>query len=312
VDDATAEPELASLLASGERAAFHGPPGSAVANLERAVGIAQRDGRKAEVAAAAWLLGVALSASGRYGGALKVLVPLLEAGEGDGSDASSPEIRLFASLAAATAASVHRGIGRHPAAAELDSRGLALTEGPGEASFDCVLGLTADAVGGGDEESARNWLAKSEAIADGHGGDWWRQRVRLNWARAEVALLADTPQDAIALAATAVEGAEAARAPRHVAKSLLFQGVAELQAGSVDGVATLRRAATLAEGLGAVPLIWQSRALVGALLGGEESEEGARSLAAARSAVLTIAGDLPADLREEWLARPNVSALLEG
>jgi hypothetical protein len=306
------EPDLASLLASGERATFHGPPGSAVANLERAVGIAQRDGLRAEVTAAAWLLGVALSASGRYGGALRVLVPLLEAGEGADATSVEPEIRLFASLGAATAASVYRGLGRHPAAAELDSRGLALTEGPGEASFDCVLGLTADAVGGGNLDDARKWLAKSEAIIEGHGGDWWRQRVRLDWARAEVALLADVPHDAILAAAGAVLGAEAARAPRHVAKGLLFQGVAELQSGSADAVATLRRAATLAEGLGAVPLIWQARALVGALLGGEGSEEGARSLAAARSAVLTIAGDLPADLRDEWLARPNVSALLEG
>lgn len=304
--------DIASLLASGERAAFHGPPASAVANLERAVAVAQRDGRRAEVAASAWLLGVALGAAGRYGAALTVLVPLLEAGEGDDRAAQSPEIRLFASLAAATAASVHRGLGRHPAAAELDSRGLALTEGPGEASFDCVLGLTADSVGGGSLDDARNWLAKSEAIIDGHGGEWWRQRVRLDWARAEVALLAEAPAEAIRYAATAVAGAEAARAPRHVAKSLLFQGVAELQAGQTEGVATLKRAASLAENLGAVPLIWQARALVGALLGGEETEEGARSLAAARSAVLAIAGDLQPELRTEWLERPNVSAVLGG
>jgi hypothetical protein len=307
-----AEPDLATLLASGERATFHGPPASAISTLERAVALAQRDGRRAEVAASAWLLGVALSAAGRYGAALKVLVPLLEAGEGDDAATVGPEIKLFASLGAATAASVHRGLGRHGAAAELDSRGLALTDGPGEASFDCMLGLTADAVGNDDLDTARSYLAKSEAIAEGHGGDWWRQRVRLDWARAEVALLGETPDDAIRYAATAVTGAEAARAPRHVAKGLLFQGVAELQAGTVEGVATLRRAATLAEGLGAVPLVWQARALVGALLGGESSEEGARSLATARSSVLSIAGDLPADLREEWLARPNVSALLEG
>jgi hypothetical protein len=91
---------------------------------------------------------------------------------------------------------------------------------------------------------------------------------------------------------------------------LLFQGVAELQSGVAEAPNTLRRAATLAETLGALPLVWQARALLGALLA-EVSEEGARSLAAARNAVLTIAGDLPADLREEWLARPNVSALLE-
>lgn len=310
--DVDADVDIATLLASGERATFHGPPGSAIANLERAAALAQRDGRRAEVAAAAWLLGVALGASGRYGGALTVLIPLLKAGEGDDADAIGPEIRLFSSLAAATAASVHRGLGRHPAAAELDSRGLALTAGPGEASFDCVLGLTADSVGGGSLDDARNWLAKSEAIIDGRGGEWWRQRVRLDWVRAEVALLAEAPEEAIRFASTAVAGAEAARAPRHVAKSLLFQGVAELQAGQVEGIATLKRAASLAEGLGAVPLIWQSRALVGALLGGEDTEEGARALAAARSAVLTIAGDLSQDLRDEWLERPNVSAVLEG
>jgi hypothetical protein len=302
--------DLASLLASGERATFHGPPGSAVASLERAVALAQDDGRRAEVAASAWLLGVALSASGRYGGALRVLVPLLEAGEDGDAAAVGPEIRLFAALAAATAASVHRGLGRHSTAADLDGRGLALTDGPGEAAFDCVLGLTTDAVGVDDLTTAQKWFASSESILAGRGGDWWRQRVRLEWARAEIALLIDEPQQAAAAAAVAVAGAEGARAPRHVAKSLLFQGVAELQAGSDDAIATLRRAASLAEGLGAIPLIWQARALLGALLGGEDSDEGTRCLAAARSAVLAIAGDLPADLRESWLARPNVSALL--
>jgi hypothetical protein len=148
-------------------------------------------------------------------------------------------------------------------------------------------------------------------VVDQHGGDWWRQRVRLEWTRAEIALLGDRPTDALAAATAAVAGAERARAARHVAKGLLFQGVAELQAGLDDAAGTLRRAATLAENLGALPLVWQARALLGALLA-DVSEEGVRSLAAARSAVLTIAGDLPPDLREEWLARPNVSGLLEG
>lgn len=306
------EAELASLLASGERATFHGPPGAAIGDLERAVGVAQRDGRRAEVAAAAWLLGVALSASGRYGGGLRVLIPLVEAGEGGGTDDLAPELRLFGSFAGSTAASVHRGLGRHEAARDLDRRALALTDGPGEATFDCTLGLASDAVGIGDADEAAERFAECEAMLAGHGGDWWRQRVRLDWARAEIALLAERAQDAVAAAANAVSGAEAARAPRHVAKSLLFQGVSELQAGSEDAIATLRRAAGLAEGLSALPLVWQARALIGALLAGDEAGEGARSLATARSAVLTIAGDLPPELREEWLARPNVSALLEG
>jgi len=40
--------DLASLLAAGERAAFHGPPAAAVADLEQAVVMAQREGRRAE------------------------------------------------------------------------------------------------------------------------------------------------------------------------------------------------------------------------------------------------------------------------
>jgi hypothetical protein len=155
-------------------------------------------------------------------------------------------------------------------------------------------------------------FAQASSIVDSHGTDWWRQRVRLGWARAEIAMLHDRHDDARVAAVEAVELAERSRAPRHVAKSLLFQGVAEVQSGQAEATSTLRRAATLAEGLGALPLVWQSRALLGALLSFEDSEDGPKSLAAARSAVLAIAGDLPADLRDEWLERPNVSALLEG
>jgi hypothetical protein len=301
--------DLASLLAAGERAAFHGPPGAAVADLEKAVVMAQREGRRAEVTAAAWLLGVALSAGGRYGGALRVLLPLLEAGEGPESAA---ETRLFAALAAATAASVQRGLGRHEAARSLDQRGLALAEGQGEALFDCWLGLVSDAVGMQDRTAAATALVEAEVLVGAHDDGWWRQRVRLGWAKAEVALLDDQPEEAAVLATGSVEQAERARAPRHVAKGLLFQGVAELSAGSPEAPATLRRAATLAEGLSALPVVWQARALLGALVAGTAAEESARSLAASRSAVLAIAADLPADLREDWLARPNVSALLEG
>ena len=286
---------------------FHGPPSAAVPDLERAVVLAQREGRHAEVTAAVWLLGVALSAAGRYGAALRVLGPLL-----DSAGASTPEARLFASLAASTAASIHRGLGRHEAAQELDEAGLGLAAGLDEATFDATLGLATDAVGLGDLATARTRLAEAEGILAGHEAEWWRQRVRFDWARAEVALLADDAPEAFSAATSAVERAESARAPRHVAKGLLFQGVAEVQSGAPQATATLRRAATLAEGLQALPVAWQARALLGALLAGTPGEESSRSLAAARSTVLTMAGDLPADMRDEWLERPNVSALLEG
>jgi tetratricopeptide (TPR) repeat protein len=301
--------DLAELLASGEHAAFHGKPAAAVRVLEQAVVLAQSQGRHAEVAAAAWLLGVALGAGGRYGGALTVLSPLVESGSAEGAP---PERRLFAALAGATVASVHRQLGRHAVARESDQQALALTDGSGEAAYDALLGLGSDAIGLDQVDEARAQVGRAAALLPDRGDEWWRQRVRLGWAQAEIALLEGDVEEAVVRARAAVDRAEAARAPRHVAKGLLIQGIAEVSGDDEEAPATLRRAATLAESLGTLPLVWPSRALLGALIEQEDPEESARSLAAARSAVLVIAGDLPAGVRSEWLARPDVKALLEG
>jgi tetratricopeptide (TPR) repeat protein len=306
-DRAAAEPaDLADLLAAGERAAFHGPPAQAIGALERAIGIAGQEGRRAEVTAAAWLLGVALAAGGRYGGALTVLAPLLEPGE---APEAAPEQRLFAALSAATIASVHRQLGRHAVARDYDSRGLHLAD-TAEAAFDCRLGLAADAVGLGEDDVAREEMDRAAELVGGRD-DWWRQRVRLDWVRAEVALLDGDADSAIDAASAAVDRAEGSLAPRHVAKGLLFLGVAQVRAGDSEAPTTLRRAATLAESLDTLPLVWPARAVLGALLADEDPAESHRSLAAARSAVLGIAGDLPDPVREEWLARSDVAALFE-
>jgi tetratricopeptide (TPR) repeat protein len=302
--------QLASLLAAGERAAFHGRPASGVPPLQQAVEAAHESGRDDEATAAAWLLGVALGASGRYGSALAVLEPLAERAAVD-----HPARRLFASLAASTAASVHRQLGRHAAARELDEQAEALATSAGgaaEALFDARLGLAADAVGLGDAQTAKARLDQATALLEGRS-DWWRQRVRVLWVRAEVALLTGDPAAAVKAAETAVTLAEGSGAPRHVAKSLLFLGVAQVQGGDpTEAAVTLRRAATLSESLGCLPLVWPSRAVLGALLDGLEPQESARSLAAARSTVISIADDLPEDLRGDWLSRPDVAALLEG
>ncbi len=296
--------DLGSLLARGERAAFHGPPAAAVSALEKAVVLAGSQGQRAEASAAAWLLGVALEAAGRFGGALTVLEPLADVAESAGA-----ETRLFGALACAALASVERQLGRHDDAREHDLRGLALGTGLDDPEVECELGLASDAVGLGELGEARARLAAAEPRV-GDRAERWRYAVRLDWVRAEVALLADDAGEATLSAAAAVERAERARAPRHVATGLLFQGVAELHDPAVDAAATLRRAATLAEGLGALPLVWQARALLGALVADTDADESARSLAAARSAVLAIAEDLPAAARDGWLARPNVAALL--
>ena len=90
---------------------------------------------------------------------------------------------------------------------------------------------------------------------------------------------------------------------------LLFGGVAQVQTGETDEAAvTLRRAATLAESLGAVPLVWPARAVLGALVAGSSPTEGAASLQAARVAVRQIADDLPGRYSEAWLRRADIPA----
>jgi hypothetical protein len=299
--------ELGDLLATGERAAFHGRPAAGVQSLQQAVVTARASGREAEATAAAWLLGVALGASGRYGSALTVLDALRHAEPSDPA-----ERRLFASLSSSTAASLHRQLGRHESALALDRAAELLSGGTGEAGFDAALGLASDAIGLGDLETAQNQVAVAAELAETRT-DWWRQRVRLGWVRAELGLLSGRPEDAVRHASSAVALAEVSGAPRHVARGLLLQGVGQLEQGDLtEATATLRRAATLAESLGTLPLLWRSRALLGALTAESDPEESATSLSAARTAVLQIAEDLNEDLRAAWLERPDVLALLEG
>jgi hypothetical protein len=135
----------------------------------------------------------------------------------------------------------------------------------------------------------------------------------LAWVEAEVAMLVGDPHRAAEVLGSAVQLAEGSGAPRHVAKTLLLLAVAHVQAGELaEAEATLRRSATLAESLGALPTLWPSRALLGALLEESSPAESAKSLAAARSGVIAIADDLPDDLRDVWLDRPDVAALLGG
>lgn len=299
--------DLRSLLSAGEHAAFHGRPAAAITSLEQAVVLARQSDRPAEVAGAAWLLGVALAAAGRFGSAATVLRPLVDSADGQ---SAGPERRLFGSLAAASFASVQRQLGRHGDGRIADTQALALSSGSGEAGFDAQLGLAADAVGLNEPDEATDRLSRATELVEENGAAWWRQRVRLDWVRCEVALLTGRPADAVEHAQAAVVGAEENRAPRHVSKGLLFLGVSRLQAGAPEVAPALSRSAALAEGLGCLPLVWPARAMLGALIAETDPAESDRCLAAARAAVLTIAGDLPDTQRTGWLGRPDIAALL--
>lgn len=300
--------EVAALLTEGERAAFHGPPATAIEVLQRAAAEALAAGRAPEARAATWLLGVSCHAAGQYGTGIELLTPLVDAGEEPGASAHT---RLFASLAAAAVAAAYRALGRHAEARAADEHAGELADAQPEALFDASLGLASDAIGLSEAPAAQRHLADAEALAATRD-DWWRQRVRAGWVRAELALLAGDPAAAASAASAAVTAAEQARAPRHVAKGLLFLGVAQLHEVGDAAAGTLRRAATLAEGVGSLPVSWPARALLATLLAGQDPSAAEECARAARAAVQSIAADLPPALRADWLARPEVASVLSG
>ena len=312
--------DLTSLLERGEQATFHGQPAEAIGLLERAVVLAEAGDQGPVLSRIAWLLGVALAAAGRYGAALTVLSPLADSGN---SEDAPEDTVVYAALASASIAGVHRQLGRHAVAQQADLTALALGEGDDRATAMALLGLAADAVGLGEVDQAGLRLAEALTFLPpdgpaGGGDGGWRPWVRVGWLRAEIALGQGRHEDGVRAALGAVERAEQAGAPRHVAKGLLLLGIAQLEvlraaptrADQADAAGALHRAATLAEQLGAVPLVWPTRALLGALHHRVDGEPAGANLAAARTAVVAIAGDLPPGVRAEWLARPDIAALL--
>jgi hypothetical protein len=308
------------LLGRAEAAALGGPPAAALQPLEvlldPSLGIPAALRNRA-----GWLHGVALGALGRYGEALAGLEPLL-AGHGSGSSASPAEI-VTGALASATAASLLRQIGDHAGAEPIDTAGLALLDRldgtvahVDEARLDCYIGLTADAVGVGDLAAAGDRLARARAATAAHSSSsLWRPRVRLCWVAAEVALLAADPDAALDAARAAVTVAEDRGAVRHLAKSLMFLGVA--QGGSASGSSaaahdSLLRAAGLADAHGLLPLVWPIRAVLGTMPGllGSLDEPAERHLDRSRSAARRIAAGLPSDRVDRWTARDPMAAFL--
>jgi len=292
--------ELAGLLAAGERAVFRGVPGQGLVPLERAEDLAGERGDVARRTRAAWLLGVCRSATGNYGQALAGLT----------TAASDPEVAAeLRSLPASAVGAIQRQLGRHAEGRDWDQAALEAAGDP-EAECEALLGLASDAVGLGEPDVAREVLTRVELVL-AERPLWWRHHIRTDWVRAEVALLDGDPAQARAAAERALDAAEAASAPRHVAKSLLFAGVAATSHGQQGtAVDLLARAAVLAEGLGARPLVWPSRGLLGALLAASSPTESERSLDAARAVIRGIAADLPPLLAAEWLARRDIRALL--
>lgn len=249
---------------------------------------------RADEAEIRWLRGIAYAATGRYAAALAVLDP---------ADPRESAVR----------GSVYRQLEAYAAAKDADA--LATSAGDPEVRFDGLLGLAADAVGAADAALATARLDAAVAqLAAGSlhssctppraSAPSWRPLVRLAWVRTEIALLGGDPAAASVAARAAVTGATAAGAPRHLAKSLLFAGVARAETGAADAVPLLRRAAALADRLGCLPVVWPSHLVLARLV-----PEAAIHRALAGQVLESIAANAPGELVSGWASAPDVRSV---
>lgn len=284
-------------LERAEWAVFHGAVSDAVPALDA---LAALDGRSQVYAD--WLRGVALGAMGRYGEALDVVARIPSA---------SPEFSMARSLRA----SLLRQIGVHDLALVADREARASAATPG-AAVEALTGLAADSVGLQDLLNARAALDQAESLLARVGADpigastWWRHRVRVHWVRCEVALLDSDPLTAGKQAGLALAAAEAASAPRHVAKSLLFTGVAQVESGQREqAVATLRRSLLLSSSMGYQAVAWPTHAVLAAILAPADPQAAHGHFVQASRIAREVGQGLTGDLAQRWDARPDIRLL---
>jgi tetratricopeptide (TPR) repeat protein len=201
--------------------------------------------------------------------------------------------------------SILRQLGDHAGAEAADLQAVAC--GSGEDLWDARIGLVADAVGQGRLDVAR---VRLEAIADVELPA--RLAVRRAWVRAETALLAGDPVEAVAHSRAGVELAQSV-SRRHLAKSLLVLGASLLTAAEADEAkAVLRQSAFEARGWRSI--LWpvahlMAGVMAGVMAGAADGAEAVRWRAWARDLVGSISDGLTDGLRAAWLRDPAVRAL---
>jgi tetratricopeptide (TPR) repeat protein len=283
-------------LERAEWLVFHGAVAESLPLLEKVRGMPGRPGTYGT-----WLTAVALGACGRYGEALSVA---------DSIESATPEYSMARSLRA----SLLRQLGCHDLALVADREAMATAATPG-AAVEALTGLAADAVGMNEASTAATMLGQATSLLDRVTTDparptWWRHRVRVDWVRCEVALLQSQYEDAVEHAARALQQAEAANAPRHIAKSLLFLAVSRIEAGHEDAaVAELRRSLLLSTSMGFLAVAWPTHAVLAALSRTVDREAAHTHLVEASAITDVVRAGLTAELADRWDAREDIIAL---
>jgi tetratricopeptide (TPR) repeat protein len=188
---------------------------------------------------ARWLRAYLDCAEGRFGSALRRAGSLSE-------DARDRAVRVAASV---TAGSALRQMGEHRRARAFDERALRSAATRPERAH-ALIGLAADAVGAGDAAGCARRLARAAEFARGDA----RAGIRLDWVRAEHALMTGDARAAARFAKRALARSRAREMKRHEAKSSLFYGVALAAAGDEEAAKHLRTAERIARRIGAKPI----------------------------------------------------------
>ena len=168
--------------------------------------------------------------------------------------------------------------------------------------------LLADDIGGAQAMWPRLWEAAQQATA------WttWLIAGRLETARAEIALHAETPQSAAEWADRAIATARRTRRRKYEALSLALLGEALVRLGRRDeAFEGLRGAVAIADDLIGPPLRWRTRAMLGrAAYAGGDDDSAATAYGEAADLIETFAGTLAPERRTKFLAAPAIAEIL--
>jgi tetratricopeptide (TPR) repeat protein len=284
-------------LERAEWAVFHGAINEAIPLLDELIGLTGRSQVYER-----WLRAVALGACGRYGEALEIIEQI---------EPGTPEYSMARSLRG----SLLRQLGVHDLALLADREAMSSAATPG-AAIEAMTGLAADAVGLQDALTATTMVAQAQSLLDRVSADpasaptWWRHQVRLHWVQCEVALLSSDPVTALQRANEALSVAEVAAAPRHVAKSLLFKAVSQIDAGEREqAIPNLRRSLMLSTTMGFLAVAWPTHAVLAAVLQPSDPEAARGHFAAAAQITRTLGRGLGEPLAGRWESRADIQAL---
>ena len=301
--------DLTELLATGERAAFHGRPvrrrrPAPAGRRARARARPRRRGHRSRLAA---------RRLPRRGGPLRrgactVLEPLATSWPESAGASAVRGARRGHPRRASSASSAAT-----PRAAELDQRALELAGDAAEAAFDAVLGprrRRRRARRGHRTPTPRS--PRPSRLTDGPQRTGGGSAYGSSGCAPRSPCSASDPDEAVARSTSRRHARRGLRGapPRGQEPAVPRDRRRSRAATSTRPRTSLRRAATLAESLGSLPLVWPARAVLGALVAPTAPAESAAALASARNVVLQIADDLPGPFAEDWLARPDVAALL--